>query len=360
MTIDEAPDQPPQFSALRHYVPLGVAFPSKLGFSTCRIAPGLEIRGCSDADRRLLRRVNEESSSVIALMHVVPIRHESHVICIDEQAYGQYIGEKIVRELKRPVRPFAWAFNVSDIFKMIVVSLNLFQLFPLYRTPYCITERRDIDHVYPSPLNTGTEITWETWQRYGPSGHDITSGGVITCGDITNAVNVLEKYYRFDGWVGNRVAVALHNFWNALFVTDSTLSFVALVSILETFSNLSKSATDPVMDQIRRNVPKLVPLDAHGRTVTVERIDKIYDTRSEIAHGSFGHEGHGIVTWTVTHIDAKSAHVDVSLSSELMSIAVKMLHRVLFDQTLLSIIENAETRDQERRGIRSYVDALPH
>jgi hypothetical protein len=54
------------------------------------------------------------------------------------------------------------------------------------------------------------------------------------------------------------------------------------------------------------------------------------------------------------------AHVDVSLSSELMTIAVKMLHRVIFDPTLLSIIEDAKTRDQERRGIRDYVNALSH
>jgi len=49
----------------------------------------------------------------------------------------------------------------------------------------------------------------------------------------------------------------------------------------------------------------------------------------------------------------------VCLSSELMSIAVKMLHRVMFDPKLLSIIENSKTRDQERRGIREYVNALP-
>jgi hypothetical protein len=106
--------------------------------------------------------------------------------------------------------------------------------------------------------------------------------------------------------MGNRVAVSLHNFWNALFLTDSTLAFVALVSVLETFSNLSSDPKDRVMDQIRRNGLKLVPLDAHGRAVTRERIDKIYATRSEIAHGSFGHNGHGVVTSTVTHIDAKS------------------------------------------------------
>jgi hypothetical protein len=343
---------------MRHYVPLGVAFIPKLGFSTCKIAPGLEIRECTDGDKQILRRVNKESGSMIAVMHAVPIQHESHVICIDEQIYGQHIADKIAAELQRPANRLFPLFSVPDVFKMIVVSLNLFQLFPLYPTPYFITERLDVDHVYPTRLNTGTEILWDTWQRYAqPQGHDVSGAGVITCGDITNAVNVLEKYYRNDGWMGNRVAVALHNFWNALFVNESTLSFVALVSILETFSNLSKSET--VIDQIRRNVPKLVPLDAHARAVTIERIDKIYDTRSEIAHGSFGHDGHGSLTWTVTHIDAKFANVDVRLSSELMSIAVKMLHRVIFDPVLLSIIEKSKTRDQERKGIRKYVDALP-
>jgi hypothetical protein len=358
MTIDEVSDQPPQLSALRHYVPLGVAFLPNLGFSKCRIAPGLEIRECTDRDKQLLRRVNKDCSSMIAQMHAVPIRHESHVICIDEQIYGQHIAEKIAAELQRPANPLFPLFNVSDVFKMIVVSLNLFQLFPLYPTPYFITERLDVDHVYPTGLDAGAGILWNTWQRYAQvRGHDVNGTGAITCGDITNAVNVLEKYYRNDGWMGNRVAVALHNFWIALFLNESTLSFVALVSILETFSNLSKG--EKVEDQMHRNVPKLVPLDAHARAVTIERIDRIYDTRSEIAHGSFGHDGHGSLTWAVTHIDAKFANVDVRLSSELMSIAVKMLHRVIFDPELLSIIEQSKTRDQERRGIRKYLDALP-
>jgi len=365
MTTDEVPGRPPQFSAMhhsamRHYVPLGVAFLPQLGFSTCKIAPGLEVRECSEGDKHLLKRVNKESSSMITLMHAVPIQHDSHVICIDEQVYGQHIADKITAELQRQPNHLFPLFSVHDVFKMIVVSLNLFQLFPLYPTPYFISERLDVDRVHPTRLDTGTGIMWDTWQRYAqPRGHDLTGGGAITCGDIKSAVNVLEKYYRHDGWMGNRVAVALHNFWNALFVNESTLSFVALVSILETFCNLSKSEKDPVTDQIRRNVPKLVPLDAHARAVTIERIDKIYDTRSEIAHGSFGHDGHGSLTWGVTHIDAKFSNVDVHLSSELMSIAVKMLHRVIFDPNLLSIIENSKTRDQERRGIRKYVDALP-
>jgi hypothetical protein len=75
---------------------------------------------------------------------------------------------------------------------MIVASLNLFQLFPLYGTPYFITERLDIDRVYPSRLNTGTDITSDTWQRYGDlSGYDVTNGGVITCADIATAKNTI-------------------------------------------------------------------------------------------------------------------------------------------------------------------------
>jgi Apea-like HEPN len=134
-------------------------------------------------------------------------------------------------------------------------------------------------------------------------------------------------------------------------------SFVALVTILETFTNLDKG--EGVEHQIYRNIPKLVPFDAHGRPVTKERLEAIYDTRSTIAHGSYGQDGHGNLTWGVTHIDAKFANVDIHLSSEVLSIAVKLLRRVLFDPKILSVFENAKTGKQKRRAIRGYVNPLP-
>jgi hypothetical protein len=68
-------------------------------------------------------------------------------------------------------------------------------------------------------------VVWDTWQRYAvPTGYDLTGGGKITCEHIRQAVNVLEKYYRHNEWLANRVAVALHNFWNGLFIDENTLS----------------------------------------------------------------------------------------------------------------------------------------
>ena len=201
-------------------------------------------------------------------------------------------------------------------------------------------------------------MVWDTWQRYAvPTGYDLTGGGKITCEHIRQAVNVLEKYYRHNEWLANRVAVALHNFWNGLFIDENTLAFVSLVTILETFANLTRG--NKVEEQIYRNVPKLVPLDACSRPITKQRLEAIYDTRSIIAHGSYGVERHGAVTWNVTHLDAKFANVDVRMSSEVMSIAVKMLHRVIFDPELMSLIERAASPTLERRAIRKYVQALP-
>jgi hypothetical protein len=232
---------------------------------------------------------------------------------------------------------------------MVVTSLNLFQLFPLYATPYFVTEELDKNVVSPSFFQRVKVVWWSWLDRYAiPTGYDLTSGGTITCDNIIHVVNILEKYYRYDGWKSNRVAVALHNFWNALYIDESTLSFVALVTILETFTNLSKNKNDPVQDQIYRNMPKLVPCDAHGKPVTRKRLEAIYDIRSTIAHGSYGANGHGNITWAVTHLDAKFANVDVRLSSEVMSIAVKMLHRVIFDSKLMSVIEDAKLESKNK------------
>ena len=198
-----------------------------------------------------------------------------------------------------------------------------------------------------------------TWCRYTvPSGYDLTGNGKITCDDVKKAVLVLEKYYRYNYSVGNRVAVALHNFWNALFLHESTLAFVALVTILETFTNLDKGEKKTT-DQIFRNALKLVPFDAHNNAVTEKRLKAMYEARSIIAHGSYGAIGRSPITWGLTHLSAKSSNVDVRLSSDVMSIAVKMLHRVIFDAELMSIIDNTKTAKQEQRAIRRYVNSLP-
>ena len=356
------PGQQEGFLSKRHYIPLSVPFPVMLGFSTCKIAPGLEIRECGDTDNTLLDRVGKEWSKAITVMHTVPIQNASHIICVDEQIYGEHIEQKIRVELQRPTKPTSHQLNIEYIFKMILIALNLLRLFPIYPVSYFISQDIDSGACHPTFFRR-VKVVWEAWSRYAsaatnPTTYDLTGDGTITCSELQNTVSLLEKYYRHDGWIANRVAVALYNFWNALFLDECTLSFVALMSILETFSNLSGDPSDPVLDQIRRNVPKLIPLDAHGKAVTVERLNKIYDTRSIIAHGSFGHDRHGTLTWHVTNIDAKWSNVDIRLSSDLMSMAAKMLHRVIFDPNLLSIIENSKTRNGERKAIRRYVDSL--
>ena len=82
----------------------------------------------------------------------------------------------------------------------------------------------------------------------------------------------------FNPGEGNRIAVALHNFWNALFIPESTLAFVTLVTIIETFTNLNKG--EDTAQQVYRNTLKLVPVDGHGNTVTKKRLEDMYDARS--------------------------------------------------------------------------------
>ncbi len=221
------------------------------------------------------------------------------------------------------------------------------------------TASYDKQFFYPEPLRLPVQISWESWAKYAvPNfGYTLTSGGVITSDDVIRAVNVLEKYYRYNYWIGNRIAVALHNFWNALFVPESTLAFVALVTIIETFTNLNKG--EGTAKQIYRNTLKLAPVDGHGNTVTKKRLEDMYDARSEIAHGSYGRDGSRPLNWGVTHLDAKFSNVDVHLSTGVMSIAARLLHRVLFDETITSHLEDAKTSKQEERWLRRHLDAMP-
>ena len=205
---------------------------------------------------------------------------------------------------------------------------------------------------------------WNSWHRYAVpiTGYNLTSNGTITCDDVIRAVNVLEKYYRHNYWLGNRIAVALHNFWNALFIGDSALAFVALVTVIETFTNLNKK--ENTAEQVYRNTLKLVPVDGHGNAVTRDRLEEMYSVRSTLLHGSYGRDSNsGDSTiqggWRVTHLDAKFSNVDVRLSTGVMSITAKLLHTVLFDPTILSLLEGAETSAQERRRLREHLDAMP-
>jgi hypothetical protein len=91
------------FAAMRHTVPVGVPFPSILGFTKCEIAPGLEFRIYNDADQQLLEDVNRTWSSMIAAMGTVPKSRFSHALIIEEQVYGRHVENHIPNELNDPL-----------------------------------------------------------------------------------------------------------------------------------------------------------------------------------------------------------------------------------------------------------------
>ena len=341
---------------------MAVAFPNIFGFSACIIAPGLEIREATQADTDRLGDLNKTWASTLTMMQIVPLAHSSHVLCIDEQLYGHHIEQQIRRATGKGTDPDFKRFRIDDIYKMIVTALHLFRLVPLYVTRYFITEEYDKNFFHFGFLSPSIQVTWDSWHRYAvPTGYNLTSNGAITCDDVLRAVSVLEKYYRHNYWLGNRIAVALHNFWNALFVGDSALAFVALVTVIETFTNLSKE--ENTAEQVYRNTLKLVPVDGHGNAVTRDRLEEMYSVRSTLLHGSYGRDsnsGDGTIRggWGVTHLDAKFSNVDVRLSTGVMSITAKLLHTVLFDPTILSLLEGAETSAQERRRLRKQLDAM--
>jgi hypothetical protein len=358
------PARDPDFPAKRHSVPLAVASPNIIGFSVCPIAPGLEIREATQADTDRLGDLNKTWASTLTMMQIVPLAHSSHVLCIDEQVYGHHAEQQIRRATGKETDPTFKRFHIDDVQKMIVTALHLFRLVPLFNTRYFITEEYDRNFLYFGFLRPPIQVTYDSWHRYAVpiTGYNLTNNGAITCDDVIRAVNVLEKYYRHNYWLGNRIAVALHNFWNALFIGDSALAFVALVTVIETFTNLNKK--ENTGEQVYRNTLKLVPVDGHGNAVTRDRLEEMYSVRSTLLHGSYGRDsnrGDSTVQggWGVTHLDAKFSNVDVRLSTGVMSITAKLLHTVLFDPTILSLLEGAETSAQERRRLREHLDAMP-
>jgi len=328
---DPFPGEDLNFPSELHTIPLCIPFPAMLSFQQCEIAPGLVIRECTDKDKALLQSVNETYLSTIHAMHTVPILpdHLSHIISVDERIYGAHVERKIALDLGTDApHPGVSRLAIDDIFRMLVISLNLFRLFPLYDSPYFITQDNAQHSTHPHFFHS--KIAWKTWQRYAdPSGYDLTIAGAITGDQLISIVNILEKYYRYNNWIGNRVAVALYNFWNALFISESTLQFAALVTILETFTNLGEPSlrtptncgtpelaqTDApsVRQQMNRNIPKLAPTDAHNNRVTKKRLDALYKARSTISHGSYGRDRHGNLTAHDTHVDAKFANLSIRL-----------------------------------------------
>jgi hypothetical protein len=353
------PARDPEFPAKRHRVPLALGFPKVLEFSACRIAAGLEIREATQADTDLLTELNKTYASMLTMMHTVPLERTSYVLCIDEQLYGHHVEQKL-RATGKSTDPRFKRFQIEHIYKMIITALHLFRLVQIYETRYFITEEYDKEFFYLEFFRLlPVQVTLESWEKYAfqTFGYNLTSNGTITCDEIIQAVNVLEKYYQHNCWMGNRIAVALHNFWNALFVPDDTLAFITLMSVIETFANLSKK--ENVADQLYRNTLKLVPVDGNGHEVTKERLEAVYNVRSYLSHGSYGWDGRTQPGWLSTYISAKFSNVDIRLSTGLMSITAKLLHRVLFDPTIVSILEGAGTSDRERRRLREHLDAMP-
>ena len=355
------PARDPEFPAKRHSVPLAIGFPQVIGFSACKIAPGLEIREATQADADRLTELNKTYASMLTMMQTAPLARTSYVLCIDEQLYGHHVEQKI-RATGKSTDPRFKRFQIEHMYKMIVTALHLFHLVQLSETRYFITHEYDKDFFHLEFFTLlPIQVTWGSWDKYAfqTYGYNLTSNGTIMCDEVIRAVNVLEKYYQHNYWMGNRIAVALHNFWNALFVPESTLAFVALMSVIETFTNLSKSKKETVEAQVYRNTLKLVHVDGNGNVVTKKRLEEMYNVRSFLSHGSYGWDGRTQPGWLSTGINAKFSNVDIRLSTDLMSITAKLLHRVIFDPSIVSILEGAETSAQERRRLREHLDVMP-
>jgi hypothetical protein len=293
------------------------------------------------------------------MMQTAPLAPTSYVLCVDEQLYGHHVEQKL-RAAGKSTDPHFKRFQVEHIYKMIVTALHLFRLVQLSETRYFITHEYDKDFFHLEFFRLlPVQVTWGSWEKYAfqTFGYNLTSNGTIMCDEVIRAVNVLEKYYQHNYWMGNRIAVALHNIWNALSIPESTFAFVALMSVIETFTNLSKK--ENVEAQVYRNTLKLVPVDGNGNVVTKKQLEEMYDVRSFLSHGSYGSDGRTQPGWLSTYINSKFSNVDIRLSTGLMSITAKLLHRVVFDPTIVSILEGAETSAQERRRLREHLDAMP-
>jgi hypothetical protein len=176
------PARDPDFPAMRHTVPLAVAFPNVFGFSACVIAPGLEIREATQADTDRLGQLNKTWASMLTTMHTVPLASSSHVLCIDEQLYGHHVEKKILTETGNRTDPRFKRFRVDDIYKMIVTALHLFRLCPLYVTRYFITEEYDKDFIHPAFLSP-------------PSPSDL--GLVATVRDPKLRIQIYERWHHY-------------------------------------------------------------------------------------------------------------------------------------------------------------------
>jgi hypothetical protein len=84
-----------EFPTKRHSVPLAIGFPHVIGFSACKIAPGLEIREATQADADRLTELNKTYASMLTMMQTAPLARTSFVLCIDEQLYGHHVEKKI-------------------------------------------------------------------------------------------------------------------------------------------------------------------------------------------------------------------------------------------------------------------------
>jgi hypothetical protein len=124
----------PEFRADRYSVPLAIVPPNIIGFSSCEIAPGLEIRRAAQADNDRLGELNKTWASMLAMAHVAPLRHSSYFICIDQQLYGHHVEQKIMAIGKKTDPNFKTIGNVGGIYKMIVTAMHLFKPFQLVPT----------------------------------------------------------------------------------------------------------------------------------------------------------------------------------------------------------------------------------
>jgi hypothetical protein len=325
-----------EMPSMEHYVPAKV---SDLGFTSCQVTQGLTIREATPNDHALIQMENQI---------VEHSEHQtfkpSHIFHIDETLFCPGVSNT----------------DVKAVCKHLIICLNLWKLYRVELSDFYVT----ID----PPGQFSDQRLFLNTRDFTRRGHyDLTASHRVQCTEVVQAFDATKRYYGYLQWSADRVATALHNFWNGLFASDPTISFNSLMTILETFSNFGARGTigyggkkrDSVTKQILRNVRKLAPLDAHGNTVEEGTLRTLYDTRSTISHGSFGVVRGTIVTLGITHIDARFANVDAKQHEQLMSIAVTLLRRIIFDPKIMTMIAAAPDKDAETLALEAYVDALP-
>jgi Apea-like HEPN len=232
----------------------------------------------------------------------------------------------------------------DDLFRWIIVSMSLCRTFDQIVTPaarYYFQKGDKQDEL----ISSGCVATHAAYDRsfYTQVPHHPGEAGPLDSIILDKVATTIELYYQPILRRHDPVSVALNSFWAFLFSRFADQAYMSLVIILEALLSTSASG---ITRQISERAATLVGQSPQDSRSIAKAIRKLYQLRSQIAHGDLELKK-GPIKWDKTAITATMTIVSIPMLKDMASYSVAVLRRMIESEEVMSAMDKPK-RERKR------------